>query len=228
MFLRHGVYFIFDKMPFSKDGVKNGMDLTTKWHRILATKSKNLYEPLSKILFVSPKTEWLVFYFFKDLQLAALKRNNPLLALHQCLFDKQLGPLVCTVCAWYICLCQPHSLEPAVVWWYNHQSACLPETAAWNNKFHWKSVMRYEWVTLSRAKVLAEGRRETRRELFYHLIAGATRWWWCTKRNICCFMATLMLIYWICQGGMHCSKPFFLALQHFRAICFVIVKSDGN
>lgn len=87
-----------------------------------------------------------------------------------------------------------------------HHSACFPETAAWNNKFHWKAVMRYEWVTLSWAEVSAEGREwggggGGRISYIddYHLIAAATRWRR-TNRNTCFYGNLLMIIYWAWPG----------------------------
>lgn len=65
---------------------------------------------------VKTATDLFVFAVFKvDLLLASLERNESVATLYQCLFDKQLRPLVCTVCPLCICLCQPCSLEPAVV-----------------------------------------------------------------------------------------------------------------
>lgn len=123
--------------------------------------------------------------------------NKSGVSLHQHLFDKQLRPLVCTVCTRCICLCQSYSLEPVVVWWYNSPLRLLPGNRCLEQQVSLESSHEI-WMShsqLGKGICWRERRRGGVRE---------TESWWlssdCFSNQMMTvsrvvFMATLMIIY---------------------------------
>lgn len=81
------------------------------------------------------------------------------------------------------------ALNPWSLLWCDgiiHGVVSFPEAAAQNNPFHWKAVMRYEWVTFSRAKVSAERKERARQR------GGFLLQWWLSSD---CCSNQMMLMY---------------------------------
>lgn len=132
---------------------------------------------------------FVLFVFKEDLQLAGLERNESVATLYQRLFDKQLRPLVCRVCPLCICLCQPCSLEPAVVWWYNSPLCLLPGNCSLEQQVSLESSHEIWMSHFQPGKGICWAGGGCKTKWFsgaedYYVIAAAIRWCWCANRLV--------------------------------------------